>query len=198
MLAFDDQRTLALCGSPPLQGFQACDNICCLAPHEVENLPLHSLRIADDDWGSRSRRTENNDPWVNCRNCGEKRRSLSTYSVDKNSWFSPRLALNLTCESGFLPRSLSWILLPQRQGKECYLEANKYNCLQRIDVFCSFTPGTPVSKTSVFRDTSSAHQIRQYCLAYKISHARHSAKLNIPTFLLVKSPIWCHNTLSVL
>ncbi len=96
-------------------------------------------------WGSRSRRTENNDPWVNCRNCGEKRRSLSTYSVDKNSWFSPRLALNLTCESGFLPRSLSWILLPQRQGKECYLEANKYNCLQRIDVFCSFTPGTQTS-----------------------------------------------------
>ena len=38
--------------------------------------------------------------------CGVKRGSLSTSIVGKNPWFSPRLALNLACESGFLPRAL--------------------------------------------------------------------------------------------
>ena len=32
--------------------------------------------------------------------------SFSTSIVDKNSWFSPLLALNLACESSFLPRTL--------------------------------------------------------------------------------------------
>ena len=53
-------------------------------------------------------------------------------------------------------------------------------------------------KTTIFRDTSSAHQIRQYCQAYKILHSRYATEWTVSTFLIATGYISCYILNSIL
>jgi hypothetical protein len=69
------------------------------------------------------------------------------------------------------------ILQSYRFPIACYGESIRFKLLQDCQ-----GEDALYEKNTIFRVTSSTHQIRHYCLAYRIAHSRHAAKLNFSTF----------------